>query len=127
MQNDIKQLQDHQSTLKNYLLPKGKKTQKRTSSQLSPSTEETTAKKVNTCTSSTASSMMANLSEGENNNLTMSTGTTLKTSDNKIDSTRNGTTDNQNASTSSLLDQAMLLKDIVGPLVTAVHELKDSI
>ena len=76
MQNDIKKLQERQSTLKNYLLPKGKKTQKRMSSQLSPSTEETTAKKVNTCTSSTASSIMANLSEGENNNLTMSTGNT---------------------------------------------------
>ena len=125
-------MQDHQSTLKQYLLPKEKRSQKRTSSQFSPSTEETTAKKVNIHTLSDATATMADHSHEENMNIMPSTGTTSYVKDSKGTPVRTGTTDhpislNQHESTGTLMDQVTLLKDIVGPLVTEVRELKDSV
>ena len=125
-------MQDRQSTLKQYLLPKEKRSQKRTSSQLNPSTEETTAKKVNIYTLSNARTTMDDHSRKENMNIMPSTSTTSCIMNTESTPISTGTTNHQislsqHESAGTLTDQAALLKDIVGPLVTEVRELKDSV
>ena len=129
MQNELKHMQERQGTLEQYLLPKEKKSNKRTSSQLSPSTEEITAKKVNLSSTATASAK-TDRSRKENMNNPLSTGITTLNSDNTP--TRPGTTEDllstqQNEPKGPLAEQATLLKDIVEPLVKEVRELKDSV
>ena len=141
MLNGLKQNQDKQSTLENFLITKETTSHKRSSSQLSPSLEEANAKIVNMSTEKVTTTQQSPLELPTNKGFNISlpsTGTTLpstlpsnpvhqhsnKININSMDQSKNspstGTTEteiNHTAPSSATLDQVSLLKDIMGPLV----------
>ena len=130
MQNELKQMQECPSTLKQYYQRNQKP--KRTSGQLSPSTEETTAKKSNMSTRSMSISNTNCQSLGGDPDTMPSTGTTPHIDIIGNISTSTGITDPSptatlSPTTATITDQAALLKDIVGPLVNEVRDLKNSV
>ena len=150
MLNGLKHNQDKQSTLENFLITKETTSLKRSSSQLSPTLEEANAKRANMFTEKVTSMQQSSLQLPTNKGVGISltsTGTTLPSSlstnpvhqprkninDNSLDQLKNSsstsTTEletNHSKPSSATLDQVSLLKDIVGPLVNEVRDLKDS-